>query len=131
VIAEWIKASGNRAHGNTAGENPPKRLARTDGTCRQVLTKSVVTPGVASVDTRGQPTVYDEMITGKGKFRGAAARNAAIKKKYDRDTGEDRRLDTEMIPLAIERLGTAGEVLGKAFKLCFETTVLPVDGSSA
>ena len=40
----------------------------------------------------------------------------------------------EMISLAIEMLGTAGEELqelGKALKRSFETTVLPVDDCSA
>jgi len=146
VIVEWIKASGNRAHENTVGAYPPRGVTRTDGTNRQRLTESVATPDIASTDTRGQPTVYDLVITGvraKDKFRGAAARNAEIKKHkhYDshkqacREAGStDRRLDTEMIPLAIETLGTAGEELqelGKALKRSFETTVLPIDDCSA
>ena len=84
-----------------------------------------------------QPTVYDN------KFRGVAARNVEIKKHkhYDshkqacKEVGStDKRLNTEMIPLAIETLGTAGEELqefGKALKRSFETTVLPVDDRSA
>ena len=110
------------------------------------VTESVVTPDIASVDTRGQPIVYDVVITGvraKDKFIGSAARNAEIKKHkhYDshkqacREAGStEMRLDAEMIPLAIETLGTAEEELkdlGKALKRPFETTVLPVDDSSA
>ena len=90
--------------------------------------------------------MYDVEITGaraKDNFRGSAARNAEIKKykHYDshkqtcRKAGSmDKRLDTEMIPLAIETLGTAGEELqelGKALKRSFEMTVLPVDDCSA
>ena len=128
------------------GAYPPRGVTRTDGTNRQRLTESVATPDIASTDTRGQPTVYDVVITGVGakdKFRGAAARNAEIKKHkhYDshkqacREAGStDRRLDTEMIPLAIETLGTAGgelQELGKALKRSFETTVLPIYDCSA
>ena len=90
--------------------------------------------------------MYDVVIIGvraKDKIRGSAARKAEIKKHkhYDshkqvcREAGcMDMRLDTEMIPLAIETLGTAeGELqdLGKALKRSFETTELPVDDSSA
>jgi hypothetical protein len=72
-----------------------------------------MTPDIASIDTRGQPTVYDVVITGvrvKEKFRGAAARNAEIKKHRHYDSHKqackeadsiDRRLGTEMMPLAI------------------------------
>ena len=103
VIVEWIKASGNRAHENTVGAYPPRGVARADDSGRQRLTGSVATPDIASVDTRGQPTVYDVVITGvraKDRFRGSAARNAEIKKykHYDshkqacREAGCVRRL---------------------------------------
>jgi hypothetical protein len=37
----------------------PRGVARADGTGRQRLTESVATPDIASIDTRGQPMVYD------------------------------------------------------------------------
>ena len=56
-------------------------------------------------------------------------------KQACREAGStDRRLDTELILLAIEMLVAAGEELqelGKALKRYFETTVLPVDDCSA
>jgi hypothetical protein len=134
-------------HENTLGAYPLRGVARMDGTNSQRLTGSVATPDIASIDTRGQPTVYDVVITGvraKDKLRGAAARNAENKKHKHYDSHKqacreeagsmDRRLDPEMIPLAIETLGTAGEELqesGKALKRSFETIVLPVDECSA
>jgi hypothetical protein len=90
VLAEWIKEPGNRAHGNTTVEAYPLRgFARTDGICRQGPTESVATSEIASIDKRGQPTVYDVVITGvraKDKFRRAAARNAEIKKHRHYDS---------------------------------------------
>ena len=64
------------------------------------------------------------------------SRNTSTTTVISRSAGrrDARRLDTEMIPLAIETLGAAGEELqelGKALKRSFETTVLPVDDSSA
>ena len=67
--------------------------------------------------------MYDVVKTGvraKDKFRGSAARNAEIKKHTHCDSHKqacreagstDRRLDTEIIPLAIGTLGAAEEEL--------------------
>ena len=51
----WI-GSRHRVTGHT-------RTPWTDDSGRQRLTESVATPDIASVDTRGQPTVYDVVIT--------------------------------------------------------------------
>ena len=71
---------------------------------RQKLTESVATLDKASIVTRGQPTIYDVVIAG-------ARSNRDI---YD---GNPRymMLDTEMIPLAIETLGAAGEEFKEVF----------------
>jgi hypothetical protein len=80
---------------------------------QQGLTDSAASPDIASIDARGQPTVYDVVITGvraRTSIRGAAARNTGIKnhKHYDshkqacREAGSTgRRLDSEMIRLYI------------------------------
>ena len=82
IRSKW-QWSGSRHHMRTPwGRTHRGEVARTDNTGRQRLTGSVATPDIASIDTRGQPTVYDVVITGvraKGKFGGSAARNAEIK----------------------------------------------------
>ena len=146
VVVEWINAAGYRAHERTIGAYPPRGNNRKDGTGRQVITESVVTPDIAATDTRGQQTYYDMVITGVTQadgFRGSAAARAEKRKNqhYEghiqacRKAGStDKRLDIEMVPLAIETTGTAGiemQELSKVLKRSFETTILPKDDSAA
>jgi len=82
-------------------------------------------------------------VTQDDGYKGAAAKRAEKRKNQHynshiqacRKAGStDKRLDIEMVPLAIETMGATGEEmqeLSKVLKRSFETAILPKDDSSA